>query len=86
MTPQIATLMAEYNRWMNERVYEAAARLDPSGRRKAPTTLVQQLARARCCYPSRQFAGRRVARCPASVCTRATGTGTWLTYCGVEAA
>ena len=28
MTPQIATLMAEYNRWMNERVYEAAAKLD----------------------------------------------------------
>lgn len=28
MTPQIATLMAEYNRWMNERLYEAAARLD----------------------------------------------------------
>ena len=29
MTPQIASLMAEYNRWMNERMYEAAARLDP---------------------------------------------------------
>jgi uncharacterized damage-inducible protein DinB len=28
MTPQIATLMAEYNRWMNERLYEAAATLD----------------------------------------------------------
>ncbi|NMG05220.1 DinB family protein [Azoarcus taiwanensis] len=28
MTPQIALLMAEYNRWMNERMYEAAATLD----------------------------------------------------------
>ena len=28
MTPQIATLMAEYNRWMNERMYKAAATLD----------------------------------------------------------
>jgi len=28
MTPQTAALMAEYNRWMNERVYEAAAKLD----------------------------------------------------------
>lgn len=28
MTPQSAALMAEYNRWMNERVYEAAAKLD----------------------------------------------------------
>lgn len=28
MTPQIATLMAEYNRSMNERMYEAAAALD----------------------------------------------------------
>jgi uncharacterized damage-inducible protein DinB len=28
MTPQIATLMAQYNRWMNERMYAAAARLD----------------------------------------------------------
>jgi uncharacterized damage-inducible protein DinB len=28
MTPQIASLMAEYNRWMNERMYEAAATLD----------------------------------------------------------
>ena len=28
MTPQIASLMAEYNRWMNERMYEVAATLD----------------------------------------------------------
>jgi uncharacterized damage-inducible protein DinB len=28
MTPQLASLMAEYNRWMNERMYEAAATLD----------------------------------------------------------
>lgn len=28
MTPQIAALMAEYNRWMNERVFDAAATLD----------------------------------------------------------
>lgn len=28
MTPQSAALMAEYNRWMNDRLYEAAARLD----------------------------------------------------------
>ncbi len=28
MTPQIASLMAQYNRWMNERMYEAAATLD----------------------------------------------------------
>ncbi len=28
MTPQIASLMAEYNRWMNERMFEAAATLD----------------------------------------------------------
>jgi uncharacterized damage-inducible protein DinB len=28
MTPQIAALMAEYNRWMNDRVFEAAATLD----------------------------------------------------------
>jgi uncharacterized damage-inducible protein DinB len=28
MTSQIATLMAEYNRWMNERMYDAAATLD----------------------------------------------------------
>lgn len=28
MTPQIAALMAEYNRWMNDRLYEAAGRLD----------------------------------------------------------
>ena len=28
MTPQIASLMAAYNRWMNERLYEAAATLD----------------------------------------------------------
>ena len=28
MTPQIATLMAQYNRWMNERMYAAAATLD----------------------------------------------------------
>lgn len=28
MTPQIAALMAEYNRWMNDRMYEAAGRLD----------------------------------------------------------
>jgi uncharacterized damage-inducible protein DinB len=28
MTPPIASLMAAYNRWMNERMYEAAATLD----------------------------------------------------------
>ena len=28
MTPQIASLMAEYNRWMNCRMYDAAATLD----------------------------------------------------------
>ena len=28
MTPQTAALMAHYNRWMNERMYEAAASLD----------------------------------------------------------
>ena len=28
MTPRIASLMAEYNRWMNERMYDAAATLD----------------------------------------------------------
>jgi len=28
MTPQTASLMAEYNRWMNDRMYEAAASLD----------------------------------------------------------
>lgn len=28
MTPQTAALMADYNRWMNERMYEAAAKLD----------------------------------------------------------
>jgi uncharacterized damage-inducible protein DinB len=28
MTPQTAALMAEYNRWMNERMYEAAGKLD----------------------------------------------------------
>lgn len=28
MTPQIASLMADYNRWMNDRVFDAAARLD----------------------------------------------------------
>lgn len=28
MTPQIAALMADYNRWMNTRVYDAAATLD----------------------------------------------------------
>jgi uncharacterized damage-inducible protein DinB len=28
MTPDIATLMARYNRWMNERMYDAAATLD----------------------------------------------------------
>ena len=27
MTPQTATLMANYNRWMNQRMYEAASRL-----------------------------------------------------------
>lgn len=30
MTPQQASLMAEYNRWMNEKTYEAAATLDAS--------------------------------------------------------
>lgn len=29
MTPDTAALMARYNRWMNERLYEAAARLAP---------------------------------------------------------
>ena len=28
MTPQGATLMTHYNRWMNERMFDAAARLD----------------------------------------------------------
>lgn len=28
MTPQTAALMADYNRWMNERMYEAAGKLD----------------------------------------------------------
>lgn len=28
MTPQIASLMAEYNRWMNDRIFDAAATLD----------------------------------------------------------
>lgn len=28
MTPQTAVLLAEYNRWMNERLFEAAERLD----------------------------------------------------------
>lgn len=28
MTPQIAALMADYNRWMNERMFDAAATLD----------------------------------------------------------
>lgn len=28
MTPQGATLMAQYNRWMNEHVFEAAGKLD----------------------------------------------------------
>ena len=28
MTPQTAVLMADYNRWMNDRVYEAAGKLD----------------------------------------------------------
>ena len=28
MTPQGAALMAAYNRWMNERIFDAAARLD----------------------------------------------------------
>jgi uncharacterized damage-inducible protein DinB len=30
MTPQTASLMAEYNRWMNDRLYAAAATLDPA--------------------------------------------------------
>lgn len=30
MTPQTAALMAEYNRWMNQRLYEAAAKLPES--------------------------------------------------------
>lgn len=29
MTPQLCTLMAQYNRWMNLRLYEAAAKLTP---------------------------------------------------------
>jgi len=28
MTPQIAALMAEYNRWMNDRLFGAAGKLD----------------------------------------------------------
>lgn len=28
MTPQTAALMADYNRWMNDRMYEAAGKLD----------------------------------------------------------
>ena len=28
MTPQIAALMADYNRWMNQRLHAAAATLD----------------------------------------------------------
>ena len=28
MTPQGAALLAQYNRWMNERLFDAAARLD----------------------------------------------------------
>jgi len=27
MTPSLCTLLAEYNRWMNQRLYEAAAKL-----------------------------------------------------------
>lgn len=30
MTPQTAALMAEYNRWMNERTFEAAGKLAPA--------------------------------------------------------
>lgn len=30
MTPQTATLMADYNRWMNQRLYDAAATLPPA--------------------------------------------------------
>ncbi|MBP7444388.1 MAG: DinB family protein [Zoogloea sp.] len=30
MTPQTASLFAEYNRWMNDRLYAAAATLDPA--------------------------------------------------------
>jgi uncharacterized damage-inducible protein DinB len=30
MTPQGAVLMAEYNRWMNERIFEAAETLEPA--------------------------------------------------------
>ena len=30
MTPQMATLLADYNRWMNARMYEAAGKLDAS--------------------------------------------------------
>src|SRR5690606_1521823 len=30
MTPETATLMADYNRWMNQRMYEAAGRLAES--------------------------------------------------------
>lgn len=30
MTPQTASLMAEYNRWMNQRLYDAASRLPES--------------------------------------------------------
>ncbi len=30
MTPQIAVLMADYNRWMNRQLYDAAGRLAPA--------------------------------------------------------
>lgn len=30
MTPQSASLMADYNRWMNDRMFEAAGKLDAS--------------------------------------------------------
>lgn len=43
MTPQIASLMAEYNRWMNEHMYDAAT-ADPSpAPARACMALVAQL-------------------------------------------
>ena len=35
MTPQIATLMTKYNRWMNERMYEATGRRRLSANKRA---------------------------------------------------
>lgn len=46
MTPQTAALMADYNRWMNKRVFDAAATLDE------PTLFADKVA-ARYDYPAR---------------------------------